>query len=123
MTIIQAINMVDDTKSNTYTQRDKTRWLSRIDWRIKREIIDTHESETEVEYNGYDDDTPIDAMLLAPEPYDELYLRWLEAQIDYANGEFSKFNNSITMFNAAFSDFERWYNRTHKPIGKTRKFF
>lgn len=123
MTIIEAINLVDDTKSNTYTQRDKTRWLSRIDWRIKKEIIDTHECETEVEFNGYDDDTPVDTLLLAPAPYDELYLRWLEAQIDYANGEFSKFNNSITMANTVFSDFEKWYNRTHMPIGKTRKFF
>lgn len=61
--------------------------------------------------------------LTAPAPYDEVYLRWLEAQIDYANGEIERYNNSITAFNHAYSAFERYYNRTHLPIRKKMKYF
>ena len=51
------------------------------------------------------------------------YLRWLEAQMDYANGEYDRYNNSITMFNTAYSDYERYYNRMNMPKGKKLKFF
>lgn len=61
--------------------------------------------------------------LFAESPYDEVYLRWLEAQIDYANGEIERYNNSIAAFNHAYSAFERFYNRTHLPLGCKRKFF
>lgn len=122
MTLIEAISNFDALKSNAYTQSDKVKWLSRLDWRIKREILDTHEGE-EVVFTGYDDNSPIETVLLVSAPYDEMYIRWLEAQVDYANGEIDKFNNSITMFNTAFSDYERYYNRTNMPKGKTLKFW
>lgn len=61
--------------------------------------------------------------LLVPAPYDEVYIRWLEAQIDYANGEYGRYNNSMTMFNASYSAFRNYWNRTHMPKGKRYKFF
>ena len=122
MTIIEAINSTDALKTNAVTQSDKVKWLSRLDWRIKRDIIDTHEGGS-ISFSGYDDDTALDTELLAPAPYDEMYLRWLEAQMDYANGEYDRYNNSITMFNTAYSDYERYYNRMNMPKGKKLKFF
>jgi hypothetical protein len=123
MTIIEAINKVDELKPNSYTQLDKIRWLSNLDGTIKTEIIDTHEDGEDVIFTGYseDGDTAID--LLVPAPYDILYVYWLEAQIDYANGEYSKYSNSMTMFNEAYSAFEKYYNRNHMPKGKKFKFF
>ena len=122
MTIIEAINSIDALKANAITQSDKVEWLSRLDWRVKREIIDTHEGGS-ISFSGYDDDTALDTELLAPAPYDEMYLRWMEAQMDYANGEYDRYNNSITMFNTAYSDYERYYNRMNMPKGKKLKFF
>lgn len=122
MTIIEAINSIDALKTNAFTQSDKVKWLSRLDWRIKRDIIDTHEGES-ISFSGYDDDTALDTELLAPAPYDEMYLRWMEAQMDYTNGEYDRYNNSITMFNTAYSDYERYYNRMNMPKGKKMKFF
>ena len=116
MKIIEAINRADALKFNNYTQQEKVAWLSALDGKIKAEIIDTHEGE-EVAFTGYDDNTPLDTVLLAPAPYDELYIRWIEAQVDYCNGEIGKYNNSINMFNTEYSQFNRWYNRTHKPKG------
>ena len=123
MTIIEAITNIDALKTNTYTQNDKVKWLSRLDWMVKKEIIDTHEVEVPVDFTGYDETTDLNTELLVPAPYDEVYLRWLEAQIDYANAEYGKYNNSIVMYNTAYTAYSNYYNRTHMPLGKERKYF
>ena len=123
MTIIEAITKLDELKFNTYSKTDKIEWLSRLDSAVKLQIIDTHEGRESVTFTGYDQETDMDTKLLAPAPYDELYLRWMEAQIDYHNGEYEKYNNSITMYNAAYTAFRNDYNRTHMPICKHMKFF
>lgn len=123
MTIIEAINRIDLLKPNSYSQEDKISWLSNLDGEVKANIIDTHEGSENVTFNGYHADTDLDTVLLVPAPYDDIYIKWLESQIDYANGENAKFNNSIAMYNATYSAFARYYNRTHLPKGKNIKFF
>lgn len=123
MTIMGAINHIDEVKPNGYSQTEKIMWLSTLDGIVKAEIIDTHEGGDGVPYKGYNEMTALTQELLIPHPYDDVYIKWLEAQIDYANGEFGKYNNTITAYNKALSDFERAYNRTHMPIGKKIKYF
>lgn len=118
MNIIEAITHIDAVKPNGYSQDEKLRWLSNLDGIVKSEIIDTHEGGDEVAFTGYNEMTPPAQELLVPHPYDDIYIKWLEAQIDYANGEYGKYNNSITMYNTAFAAFAKHYNRTHKPISK-----
>ncbi len=123
MTIIEAINGIDALKHNTYTQNNKVEWLSRLDSMVKKFIIDTHEGADEVTFTGYDDSTDLQTELLIPEPFDEVYLRWMEAQIDYTNGEYSKYNQSIQMYKAAYDGYANYYNRNHMPLGKSFKYF
>lgn len=123
MTIIESINKIDLLKPNTYSQSDKVMWLSNLDGIIKKEIIDTHEGAESVVFNGYDVETPLETVMLVPAPYDDVYLKWLEAQIDYNNGDTKRYENSMIMYNSAYSAFERYYNRTYMPKGKNFKFF
>lgn len=123
MKISEAVSRLDALKHNTYTPADKVSWLSRLDAMVKKHIIDTHEGADQVTFTGYDANTDINTVLLIPEPYDEAYLRWMEAQIDYHNGEYSKYNNSIELFNTAYKAYQDYYNRTHMPIGKNIKYF
>lgn len=123
MTIIDAINTIDAIKPNTYTQAEKLAWLSTLDEMIKKEIIDTHEGAEAVDFHGYDEDTDVSAPLLVPAPYDEIYLFWMESKIDYWNGESSRYNNSITMFNNAYASYQEYYNRMHRPLGNRRFIF
>ena len=122
MTIREAINRLDALKFNTYTQEDKVEWLSRLDSMVKKQIIDTHEGHELVSFQGYSADTPMDTDLLVPSPHDEMYLRWMEAQIDYHNGEYDKYNNAIIMFNSAYEVFAAYYNQTHKPVSRGSRF-
>lgn len=123
MTLLEAINRIDVLKPNSYSQGEKIQWLSNLDGIIKREIIDTHEGGEGVVFNGYTEETSLTTELLVPAPYDDVYLRYLETQIDYANGEYGKYNNSMAMYDTAYSSFQRYYNRTHMPIGRKFKFF
>jgi trehalose utilization protein len=122
MKIIQAINRLDALIFNTYEQSDKVEWLSRLDSMVKKQIIDTHEGADEVTFTGYDDNTDKQTELLVPAPHDEIYLRWLEAQIHYHNGEYDKYNNAIIMFNTAYEAYQAYYTRNHLPVIRGRRF-
>ena len=74
-------------------------------------------------FEAYDDTTDLDTELLAPAPYDDVYIRWLETRIDYANGEYGKYNNSMVAYNDFYDSFKNHYNRNHMPKGKALKFF
>lgn len=159
MTVIQAINEVDNLKPNMYGLPEKIKWLSRLDTRIFEEILLTHRlSEEEMEpylpepeegeetpeeepfdphqwhplhphreppelvFNGYtEDDT--DTELIVKEPYDEIYVHWLEAQIDWNNMEYAGFNNTNAMFESVYSAFRNFFNRTHMPLGVRKNYF
>lgn len=122
MTILEVINRVDTTKPNSYTQTEKVDWLSTLDGIIKKEIIDAHEGGENIVFEGYTPDTSVDTMLLVPAPYDDVYIRWLESRIDYANGEYGKYNNSATAYNAALEAYSRYYSKYHAPKHKTTRF-
>lgn len=122
MTIIEAITRVDTVKPNTYSQTEKIKWLSELDGIIKAEIVDTHEGGENVAFSGYTAETDLNTKLLVPAPYDEVYVRYLEMQIDYANNEYGKYNNSMVMYNSVYTAFEKHYNRDHMPISRGRRF-
>ena len=101
MTIFDVINRIDAIKPNSYTQLEKIRALSTLDGIIKNSIIDTHEGSEDVVFGGYTQETNLTTELLVPAPYDDIYLRWLEMQIDYANGEYGKFWNNQDWYSTA----------------------
>ena len=123
MKIIDAISKVDDLKPNRYDEEHKVGWLSNLDLRVKNEIIDTHEGASETSFTGYNLDVDKNTKLLVPAPYDEMYIHWLMAQIDLANGEYNKYNAEITMFNTEWEDYAKHYNCTHMPITQGKKRF
>lgn len=123
MKIIEAIDRIDGLKHNTYSHSEKVAWLSRLDAMVKRLIIDTHEGGEDVVFEGYTDSTDIMTELLVPAPFDEIYIRWLEAQIDYANGEYGKYNNSILMYQTAYEGYANYYNRNHLPKSSKIRYF
>lgn len=123
MTISQAIESIDGLIHNTYSQENKVQWLSLVDTSVKEQLIDTHEDPPAVAFKEYDSCTPLDTVLLVPEPYSDLYVRWLEAQIHYYNGEYGKYNQALSMHNAAFEAYVKHYNRTHMPKGHQFRYF
>ena len=123
MTISQAIDRTDGLIHNTYSQEEKVQWLSMVDSSVKDQLIDTHEDPPGAAFAGYDPGISLETVLLVPEPYSDLYIRWLEAQIHYYNGEYGKYNQAMAMYNAAFEAYVNHYNRTHMPKGHHYSYF
>ena len=122
MTIAEVISKVDALKPNTYAPEDKVEWLSNLDARVKSQIIDAHECKDHIYFYGYDSLSDLETELLVPAPYDEMYLRWLEAMIDYHNSDDDRYNNAIILFNNAYEGYKRHYTRTHMPISTGKRF-
>lgn len=174
MTIEKVLESIDALVPNSNTDEEKIMWLSRVDWMIKRHIVDAYEGANkrnavdefigqrkkehreavfeymrsndvsweeamnaipyeEISYEeakahveatrndlffcGYDGSTPRETVLLAKEPYDELYLHYLEAQIYKYRREYDAYNNAIEDFHAVYEAFGNAWHRTHMPLG------
>ena len=123
MTIREAIERTDSLLHNVYSRSDKIAWLSGLDLEVKKVILDQYERPDAGYFDGYRDSTPDSMVLLVPAPYDQMYLRWLEAQIHYHNGEYDKYNNAMAMYQTVLDAFANYYRRTHTPKRTAIKFF
>lgn len=121
MTICDALNLVDDLKPNNIDRVRKIGWLNDLDRRVFDEIIARHERDagTPETFAGYTEATDEDTSLLIPEPYSEVYRWFLEMQIDLANMEMAKYNNSLMLFDNAWKEFAGMYHRKHMPLCDT----
>lgn len=117
MTVGQAIKIVDMLKpGNSFSEKEKIRWLSDLDGLIKKETIDNHEGSENIKFNGYND-SDTDTVLIAKEPYSDIYTHWLIAMIDLYSGELTRYDNDVSLFNEAKRRYVDYYNRTHAPKG------
>lgn len=142
MTVADIINEYDSDHSNNLTTEQKVRWIRRIESRIKKEIIQTHvhdsiddtlsamfgeDDESFVEgttlYFGdgaivagddTDKDFGLETKLIVPEPYDELYLYYIDARDAHSHNETARYNAAVSLFNQAYLEYVQYYNRTHK---------
>jgi len=59
-----------------------------------------------------------DTVLMVRPPHDKIYAAYLIAQIDFANGEYDKYQNSLTMFNMFWGEYCRWFARNFRPADR-----
>lgn len=115
MTIGDAVAVTDSRiLGNQYTYEEKVRWLSEIDKRIFNEVISRRADSGISEFDGYSASSDPDTRLLVSSGYDDIYIYYLEAMINKANCEYSRYNNSMIMFNTLYSLYKRHFNRTHR---------
>jgi hypothetical protein len=122
MTLIEPINKVDALKHNTYSLVEKVEWLSTLDLMVKTQILDNCEGHPAPDFAGYTESTPLNTVLLVPAPFDAMYLRWLEAQIDYYNGENERYNDAIRLFEDLYGAYANHYRRNHRPCNAGNRF-
>ena len=110
-TLRHMIRMADAIRPNAFSDAVKTAWLSGVEGRIQLEVFLLEPTEV-VSYTWPED---ADKQLLTEPPFDDVYLHWLEAQIDYADGEYDKAANSFAMFNNAMAEYTRFIARRYAP--------
>ena len=85
-------------------------WLNQLEGQILHEIFLLALSEI-TPYAT----TPTEA-LAAPYPYDGIYLLWMEAQVDFANGEYERYTNTMQRYNTAWNDLARHIAKCIRPV-------
>lgn len=115
MTISQLIAYADAVKPNAFDAATKIIWINEVEGMVQTDVmliaaddIATH--------------TDVDDELLVSTPHDKLYRTYLCAMIDFANGEYEKYNNSMRLFNAQYAEFSEWCIRTYRPADEAAEF-
>ena len=104
MTVNQAITRLRSIKPTQFDDATLVGWISEVEEKIYHENTCWHEEACGTAPWPYDPVEDLDTELVIPEPYSVVYLRYLEAQMDYYNGEFVRYANSMTMYNTALSE-------------------
>lgn len=107
----KVIDYVDEIKPNAFSNAAKTQWLNECEGLVQTEVLLRASEEILV----YDYDRDKDKALLVQPPHDKLYWAYLAAMIDFANGEYNKYQNTMQMFNSFFSEFMRWFALNYRP--------
>lgn len=115
MTIAHAIARFDVLYPNVFPYAEKLRWLSVLDGQIFHDIISAYPENAGRTFEGYEITTDKKTELLVPFPHDDIYIKYLAAQSDKVHSDVARYVNSAAVFNAAYSEFAAWYNRTHLP--------
>lgn len=114
MKINELMAKLEELKPNQYSPEQKIKWLDEIERKVWEEVYRHREHDGE-DFKEYDIDTDEETKLLA-EIYDEFYLYYLMAQIDYFNGEYERYNINASMFENYFQKYKDWYYRTHRGV-------
>lgn len=108
-TVNKVIERVDSIKPNAYNEETKFKWLSDLDGMVRRLVFE------ETEYEPYEYPRDADAELLIPAPFEDCYVLYMEAMIDFENREYGNYNNVMLMFNSKFDEYKKAYIREHEP--------
>lgn len=101
MTLQECILRIDDSKSNAYSNEQKTKWINTVNQLANAAMHQDSPYKT----LSYADDGL--TTLLIESPYDEAYDYYCYAQIDLLNNEIASYNNSVTLYNAALMEFKK----------------
>lgn len=121
MLISDAIKEADRLKPNSFTTEDKLRWLERLEKRICNEILSHYTTPAPTVEPFTTED--LSRELIVPDPYDEIYIHWLCAQMDYYEREMDSFNAANMMFEAVFVQYRNWYNWNHTANTAQKNYF
>lgn len=114
MTLRAVLAFVDKMKpGNPYDTDMKVQWLNELEGDIQSKLLHTAPQEI-IQYTEED----LDEELLIPVPYDKVYWMWVAAMIEFANGEYDKYQNTMQLVNDAYDKYAKWFHRKfHADVG------
>ena len=100
------LKQVDETH---YPDSMLLQFLNEVEGKVQTEVLMIAPDDT-VRY-GADDLT---SEMIVTAPHDKLYYVYLMAMIDFVNGEYDRYTNSMNLANSHITEWAAWYNRTHR---------
>lgn len=110
MKISELINKVQEEKPNTFSDAKIISFITEIEAEVAEQLQEELPEYTEADVNK---------ILLAPTPYDRLYVSYVKAMVDYANEEYASYQLNAEQHTQDFRDFVDWVVRT-KQVQENR---
>lgn len=118
MTINEVLDEVDRiAKNNSIDRNQKIKWLDRLDRSIFNDLLQYKKDNVE-SFDGYTSETDEDTELLVCNPYDELYVYYILAQINLVQQEVKYYNNNIAVYEDKYRNYRDFINRTYRSKGR-----
>lgn len=117
MKVKEVIEFVDAIKPNAFSEAQKVKWLSDCEGMVQTRVF----LFAPVEVISYSWPEDKETELLVEPPHHKLYLSYLCALIDFANGEYDRYQNTMQVFNSEFSEFMRWFANAYRPADTNRE--
>ena len=111
MTIANVLAAADAVKPNAFSEEVKLQWINEAEGMVQTDVL-LRAIDDVVTYEWPTDEN---TELLVKPPHDKLYLAYLIAMIDFTNGEYNKYANTVAMFNTHLSEYAAWFQRTYRP--------
>lgn len=121
-TLKEILDRVEREKHDAFPGDVKARWVAELEGKIALDCFDMSPKEAQaVQYSWPNDQNKV---LLIRFPNEEIYALYLEAMVDFYNGEPDRYQNTMERFNQAFLGFKQWLLMTFgdNPMGYLEMF-
>lgn len=112
-TIKKIIQRVDRKVVNGYGEETKLEWIASLDGKIAINVMLMDMCELSRFNYSFPDD--LQTQPLVQFPFDDLYDKWIEAQICLQDEEWERYANAMEVYNAYYEEFVNWFLSTYKP--------
>ena len=105
---------MQEEKPNSFSDDKVLTYINEVEEDVADQLHEELEPYTEVD----------DTELLAPAPYDRLYVSYVKSQIDYANEEYASYQLNAEQHNQDMTDFINWVVRNKIAVNAytTKRF-
>lgn len=111
LTVLEAIQKADMTTPNAFSPEVKVEWLNEVEGMVQTQVL----LFAPEEIITYEFDADTDTVLLVAEPHSKLYPSYLRAMMDFASGDYNRYQNTMAMFNQQFREFMCWFATIYRP--------
>ena len=124
MTVVGMIEQYNLERPNSVEDNVKKEFLRKCEANIIDSVILLYEPKegemTMEELEEHLDNFGYDTELIVKEPYDDIYIQFLDQRISLNNNDKARYNMAARLFDNTFLVFKQKYNREHFPR-QTRK--
>lgn len=113
MTINEALAAADGLRPNPLSDMEKANWLLGFERRLLRELGEEYPNMSYPKSGG--------EQLSAQGGFEEIYVLYLCAKIDFALREYDGWNNTVLMLNSLIEDYKKQHLRDRLPDAAAAK--
>jgi len=124
MTVVGMIEQYNLERPNSVEDSVKKDFLRKCEADLINNVILLYDAKTgertEEEWQEHLDEFDYETNLLCDEPFDDIYMYYLDQRIALNNNDTKRYNNASRLFDNMLLGFKQKYNREHYPR-QTRK--